>query len=95
MSARSSAGAPAAKTASTRAPAVRAPAVRKAPAAAKPAPTRTTPAARTSNGASRGATTGGGDTQLRVQNEELAVQLQNMKESLESLEKVKHTYMPG
>jgi len=77
---------------------VRAPAARKAPAAANRAPpastNRTAPAPRVSNGgaARTDGAAGRGDAQLRVQNEELAVQLQTMKESLESLEKERDFY---
>ena len=44
---------------------------------------------RAPNGNSARAGAGAGDAQLRIQNEELQNQLQTMKESLESLEKVK------
>ena len=43
---------------------------------------------RAPNGNSARAGAGAGDAQLRIQNEELQNQLQTMKESLESLEKV-------
>merc|ERR1719436_851979 len=91
IAARSQAGAAAP---ATRTPATRPPAVRKAaaskPAAARGEAARASPGARVTNGSR--ASTGGGDSQLRVQNEELNIQLQTIKESLESLEKEREFY---
>ena len=85
VAARSGAGAPTPKPAS---------AARKAPERSAPkttTTTRTATSSRVSNGGSSGARgpTGAGDAQLRIQNEELNGQLTSLKESLESLEKVR------